>query len=245
MKAETWQEHYDKHPDEGGKPSAERDKALHQPLIHAALDGVKPVPENEQKMAIVTMGAPASGKSSMLRGIDPTKFVKVDPDAIKEKIPEYKDATKPESTYRGAAAMVHEESSDIAKKILAGAIAQNKHVIVDGTGANAESMKKKIGKLKEAGYHVHLMYAHLDDADEGVKRINQRAESSGRYVPEKFARAAYKTIPHNFQTIAQSADSFVVHDSSRQGSPVVWEKSDGKETHHDPAFVAAFKVKHR
>lgn len=243
MKAQSWQAHYDKHPDEGGKASADRVKSVHEPIMREALD-VPPAAKGEKKIAIMTMGAPASGKSSMLKGIDSSKFVKVDPDEIKGKLPEYQKAIDPANTYRGAAAMVHEESSHVAKQIMNKAIANGNHVIVDGTGANAKSMVDKMNKLKAAGYHVHVAFAHLDET-EGIKRLLSRAEHSGRYVPEKFARTAYKTIPRNFERIARAADSFAAHDTSKDGAPVAWEKkANGEEIHHDKEFVTNFRTKH-
>ena len=244
MKPETWQAHFDKHPDKGGKPDAERAK-LHETIIAKALEGVKSPAHDEQKVAIFTMGGPASGKSSMLKGIDSTRFVKVDPDSIKEQLPEYKQATEPGNTYRGAAKMVHEESSYIAKQVLARAIGEGKHVIVDGTGANIDSVGRKMQKLKDAGYHVHVAYSHLGDVKEAIARNKARAEKVGRFVPEEFVRRAYHDIPRNFERIARNADSFAVHDSSRAGSPVVWERTpDGKELQRDPSFVASFRSRY-
>lgn len=236
--------HYDKDPREGGKPSAERVRDVHEPIMREALKA-KPAGEHEQKLAIMTMGGPGSGKSSMLRSVDESKFVKVDPDDVRTKLPEYKQATSGDTVYRNASAMVHEEASDISKKILDKAIQNGQHVIVDGTGSSADSMIKKMKKLKDAGYHVHLMFAHLDNPDEAMHRVASRAEKTGRYVPESFVRDAYNKIPKNFEKVAREAHSFAVFDTSRRDAPMVWEKEgNGIERRHDPAFVANFKLQH-
>lgn len=240
MKAESWMGNYDAHPDLGGKPTDARYKDVHAPIIREALDVEKPQP-GEHKVAIFTMGAPASGKSSGLKGVDTSRFVKVDPDSIKEQIPEYKRATDPASTYRGAAFMAHEESSAIAKEIMNRAVADGKHVLVDGTGTNAKSMTDKMSKLKQAGYKIHLVMSH-GTLDTGLKRAHERAEKTGRVVPDDVIRKGYEQVPKNFQEIGRFADTFAVRDGTREGSPLVWEKhQDGSETHHDKQFVARFK----
>lgn len=245
MKDETWKSHYDKNPNDGGKPSAERRATVHDPIIREALSA-RPAGKDEQKTAIMTMGAPASGKSSALRGVDTTRFVKVDPDAIKERLPEYQKAVADRSnTFRGAAFMAHEESSDIAKTILARAVANGNHVIVDGTGSNADAFLKKMDTLKAAGYHVHVAMPHLEE-EAGIARMKDRADKSGRMVPEKFARAAYNTIPRNFERIARKADSFALYDNSGKNVRPVWEGRKGyADEVHDKAFVDAFRTKYK
>src|SRR5574338_68588 len=54
MPAETWQAHYDKHPDQGGQASKERREQVHDPIIRDALDSVKAPAKGEPKIAIMT-----------------------------------------------------------------------------------------------------------------------------------------------------------------------------------------------
>ncbi len=247
---ETWKEHYTGHPDPKeaeklgvphGTVKKERDVMVHQPIMREALDKVKPVPKGEQKHVIFTMGGPASGKTYALRDMDTKNFVSVDPDGIKEKLPEYKAATKPESTYRKVAAMAHEESSDIAKRLMHQSIAEGKHTIVDGTGANAASIESKMNAFREAGYKIHLMMPHQEYAAAN-ERVQDRSEREGRLVPSHFVKKAYDVIPGNFEKIASKADSFSLHDATRDGAPRVWSKSsDGEMTVHDHAFVTKFR----
>lgn len=231
-------------PDHGATPKEARKSLIHDPIVANAFAGKKPVPEGKKKIAIMTMGAPASGKSSGLRTVDLKRFVSVDPDGIKEKLPEYKKATEDrEKTFKGAALMAHEESSAIAKRITKEAIEKGHNVLIDGTGANAASMKKKIAELKKAGYHVHVVMSHLHE-DEGVRRAKARAEQTGREVPEGVIRSAYKSVPKNFAAIGKEADSFHVMDNRSEGGKIVWSKIDGEEHHHDPHFVRLFKAEH-
>lgn len=240
---ETWQAHFDKDPRAGGKPTPER-AALHAQIIADATSHVSTPAPGEQKLAIFTMGGPASGKSSMLRGVDTTKFVKVDPDGIKDQLPEYGKATAHDASYRKASVMAHEESSFVARKVTEAAIDQGKHVIVDGTGASAASMVSKIRELQGAGYHIHVAYSHLDEKT-AMDRMKVRAEQTGRYVPEEFVHAAYQAIPNNFEKIRQASDSFEMFDSGRSPSVRVWSgDSRGSQTRHDESFVRQFQSDH-
>jgi predicted ABC-type ATPase len=250
MAEQTWKAHFDADPDKGGKPTAERAKTVHDPIIKKALD-VPPVPKGEPKIAVFTMGAPASGKSSGLRNIDTRQFVQVAPDDIKDQIPEYQKVTKDRNnTYRNAAHMAHEESTYIGKQILKGAIDKGTHVVVDGTGINADSMMKKMKDLKAAGYHIHLVMSHLNEA-EGHRRAEGRAEETGRLVPHKVTSEGYKKVPKNFEKISKMADTFQVMDSRKgnpatgKPTPVAWSKDvHGEHHHHDSLFVRAFKRTH-
>jgi len=238
---DTYNDHY-----KDGKPSADRKESVHDPIVRAAIDSVEKPPEGAPKVAYFTMGPPGSGKSAGLRNIDASKFVKVDPDGIKEQLPEYKAATEDRAnTFRGAAAMVHEEASDVAKRVMHEAMAQGKHILVDGTGVNVASMAKKMEEARAAGYHVHLAYSHLGDEQEGARRIAARADKTGRTVPADFVHKAYQEVPKNFAEVAKHADTFEVHDSSKPDSPVVWSKSPEGEHLADPDFVRGFKEKYQ
>lgn len=244
---ETWQQHFDGHPDQGGKPTAERVATVHAPIMEKAL-AVPPVAPGQQKIAILTMGGPASGKSAGLGALaDDPNFVKVDPDGIKEQMPEYQRAIDPKATWTKAAAMAHEESSYLAKQIKAKAIEQGNHLIIDGTGANAEKFSQGIDDLKAKGYQVHLMMPHVD-VEEALPRAMSRGQRTGRIVPEKFIREAYSKIPHNFEKIAAKVDAFKMVDTSPKAAKfgaVVWEKKVGQApVEHAPDFVKSFRSKY-
>ena len=247
MAAQTWMQHFKGRPSDDPEepmkhmtPTAERKARVHDPIMNAALKN-KPLPAaDEKKIAIMTMGGPASGKSSMLKNVDKSKFVVVDPDHIKGALPEYVKAIgNKKATYKKAAFMAHEESSYLAKKIRDEAIKRGNHVIIDGTGANADKFLKTMGDLKGKGYEVQVHYPHLG-AEEGSKRVAARANGSGRMVPAEFVHRAYKKIDENLERIRAAADNFHAYDASKPGHPKISTKENGKETVHDEATHAAF-----
>ena len=185
-----------------GKPTDSRAQFHEEHIIGPAFAGKKTAAELGQKkpVAILTMGGPASGKGvvlSKMPGHEQHKdeFVHVDPDEVKGKLPEYQAQVPRDKgrTFIGAAAQVHEESSFVAKQIRDKAIAGGHNVIIDGTGGNAKKFVELINHLKEKGYDVHVHHPDLP-VEEGVKRALNRAEGSGRHVPEKFIRETYNNI---------------------------------------------------
>ncbi len=241
LASQTYEQHFSGHPEEGGRPSEERVRDVHDPIMREALDKVLPVAPGEQKIAIMTMGGPGSGKSAMMAGTDEKQFVHVDPDAVREHLPEYKAGLA--ASYRGSAAKTHEEASYVAKQIKAQAIAEGKHLLIDGTGKNGPKMVKEIAALKAAGYTVHVNMAHLTAA-QAEPRVAARAEKTGRDVPRDMMKDAYDKIPKNVASVMKAADHFKMYDTSKREAPVVWSKGPKGETHHDREFVERFKKEH-
>lgn len=244
---ETWQAHFDGNPWEGGKPTPERAR-LHEAIISKFFDEVPPVAPGEQKLAILTMGGPASGKTTMVNGVDRSNFVTVDPDEIKKSLPEYKQCTQRVLTWRGAAKCVHKESTFIGDELQERAMRAGKHIIVDGTGADAESFADNIRKLKRAGYKIKLYMPDLD-LDTALGRMKEREEYEGRFVPEEIIMNAYEQVPQNFEPLARMSDEAFLFDARRtlpsieggQRPRLVWSLQGGVEKQHDRKFMEQFR----
>lgn len=235
---ETIQKHYS-----GWKQPKRHRAQLHELILSRYFDKVKaPTPkqlETKRPVAIMLMGGPASGKSTIGAAYPEDKFVHLDADALKFHIPEYKAAIKWRA--RNAAKMVHEESIHLMQQLRERTIAAKKNLVMDGTGRHLDSYLSMIRKLKAAGYHVKVVMADVDQKT-AERRSQARGESSGRWVPPEVFGAAYQTVPRNFETIARMADDFELWDTRPEGTPALrWEKSNGKEVIHDPDFVISFR----
>lgn len=222
-------------------------KKLHEQIYAKFLDHVPTVPENQKPTAIVTMGGPAAGKTTLVKHVQSNfnDFAVVNPDDVKEHLPEYQKGInlgeKDGKTVsaRDAAFLVHNESSDVAQDIQKLAMEQRKNIILDGTGKNVEKYRKKIADLKAAGYHVQVIMPHVD-MNEAISRVEQRAEKTGRYVPEEIVRHAHTRIPSNFEAIARTADEFALFKSGRPPK-AVWAGGAGKgDVVHDANYVRDF-----
>lgn len=227
----------------GYQPARE---AMHNRIVDDFVRGKKPPPEGKQKIAIVMMGGPASGKTSLVRGILGERnddFVNVNPDDVKELLPEWKIGL--ESSAKDTAFVLHDESSDVAKRVYNEAIDKGLNLIVDGTGKDSSKHVEKIRQLQKEGYHVTILMPDVD-VEEAVLRSANRAEKTGRFVPNDIIRGAHQKIPGNFETIAREADSFGLFDTRSGMRPpqLKWSGGKGEEDRvHDSRFVAKFKTR--
>lgn len=220
-----------RNPPEGGdRYSAVRTK-LHQEAISAHTEGK--TKGHDRPHAIVMMGGPGSGKGTVLKKImgkgAMDNYVHVDPDEMKQRVPEYQIARARNA--KDAASVGHEESSHMAVKLHQHAVAARHNILLDGTGKNAKKHIAKIKALKAAGYHVTVISPHIG-VEEGVARVSQRADRSGRFVPTDVVRGAYGKIPGNFHDVAAHADDAMLIDN-HNGPRVMWHKDeDGEHVSH-------------
>lgn len=209
-------------------------------LVERALKVERPR-KGRRPVAVLTMGGPASGKSSMVgRMVKKKDLVRSDPDDVKEQIPEYALAVS--KCARNAAFMAHAESADIADQIALRAVKEKKNLVIDGTGKNLEHYLSTIKKLKKAGYHVTVVGASIP-VEEALKRAEERGARTGRFVPESVVRDIYTKVPCNLRPVAEVADDFVLFDTaSPDPRPVMTKERGGKVKISDPGYVSALEA---
>jgi hypothetical protein len=97
-----------------------------------------------------------------------TNTIVINPDLFKELIPEYKELADSGSLY--AASGVHEESSDLAKRLQREAMERGFHVVIDGTGDSGEDkMGMKLIDANESGYDVKVAVVSISTEDAIVR----------------------------------------------------------------------------
>lgn len=217
-------------------------KALHDNIVKSFMSNKKPAVG--KKIAVVMMGGAASGKTSIVKEVMGDKFdtfVNVNPDDVKEKMPEYNAALA--ASAKDAAWMAHVESSDVAQEVYNQALNGGMNLIVDGTGKNGEKHRRRIQTLKDEGYEIQMLMPHIT-LEVAIPRIKKRANRTGRFVPDNVAIEQYTKIPGNFEASARMADSFKLFDTSMGPPPIVkWEGGKSqKDVIHDQAFVDRFKT---
>ncbi len=183
---------------------------MHAIWIEEMLGGKRSTPKGVRPQAILMMGGPASGKSSALRELDLEGFAVLDSDWVKTQIPQYSEARAADA--RDAAFSVHAESSDVVSRAFIEARNNRINIVMDGTGKSVDKYLRYIDALKRAGYDVKIVFVHVDE-ETAWERAKNRAEETGRWVPEEVVRGAYAKIPHNLGTYVQKADSFIMFDS--------------------------------
>lgn len=228
-----WIEHAPGLPDDtqkkykqGGEYIPKRAK-LHNAVVDLFLRKITPVPKTEKPIAVLMIGGPASGKSSIKNAVlgNAENFVNADADEVKQFLPEYRLGV--ENRARDSAYMVHEESSDIGKRIRQESIDSSRNLIIDGTGSNFNSYEKQINVLMKAGYHVKMVYADCTPQIAHIRAVD-RAEKTGRHVPPNFIDEAYNNIPKNFAKFTGMVHDFEAWDTSGFPPKRVISGKDGK-----------------
>jgi N12 class adenine-specific DNA methylase/predicted ABC-type ATPase len=228
----------------GWKP--ERDR-LHREIAAALYARAADVP-NDRK-AVMAGGLSGSGKSTVLRdyaGVDPSSYLTVNPDDIKEElarrglIPEIPDA--PDLSPLERAPLVHEESSRIAHLLADMAYREGKNLIWDITMSSIPSTRRRLDDLDRAGY-TEVVGVFVDiPAEVAVKRALGRYRDGvdrwargegpgGRFVPPDMIRAHETSPGHTanrdaFDDLRDRFSQWVVYDNSVDGQlPRLVERS--------------------
>jgi predicted ABC-type ATPase len=220
----------------GGKVTGER-QVLHNQIVKEMLgDGPRFV---ENPKLIVTMGGAASGKSSMLKSIPHEGFAHLDADEAKRRIPEYREAQF--DGWAGAAAFVHEESSEINKSAIKAARELRMNVIVDTVGQDPGKVAALIRSFRDQGYTDEVHYLDFD-YEKARPFHDQRAEKTGRIIPEGVMRGQYEALPKSFSQVAKVASKAVMYNRRAPGSPPVATYVEGGGAGvADAAFLESFQ----
>ena len=188
------------------------------------------LPKDGEKPKLVLLGGRGgSGKSKFTYesedenelgddAYDANKFVVIDPDKYKEKLPEYKSLVDKGSKYAGLNAWeVHEESSEMKKMALKSALQIGANVVLDGTMAKYDSVKKTLDKFRANGYIIDVAFMELPREKSAVRGINRgmrknetTGKPSGRYVPVE-VMLGMTDCEENFEKLSKDADHWVLY----------------------------------
>ncbi len=140
-----------------------------------------------EKQAIIIIGLPASGKSSIASDIaDDYGALILDSDYAKRKLPEF-------HSHLYGATIVHEESSQITfgfvndrgrlKSVYETCLENGYNIVVPKIGESPQKILKLAKTLKEQNnYDIHLISIELTKKDATIRAI-QRFNNTKRYVP--------------------------------------------------------------
>lgn len=199
--------------------------ALHDEIIGhflAAANGQKA----DHPVTLFMAGGSGAGKSTILAKLKdvPENAVLINPDEIKAMLPEYRQMLAGGDAY--AAWGTHEESSDIAKKLLATVNERGYNTIVDGTGDSEPG--KFLGKIEAAnmgGRHAKVVLVDIP-TDLAVERAMKRAETTGRMVPEGEIRRVHKSVASNFSTWQDKVDDWELWSNDDKPKRIAYRKGD-------------------
>lgn len=210
---------------------------LHDKIVAKFFKGVEKPAAGQRPVLVVMGGGGAAGKGTILRLLrsrgeimPPHQAVHIDPDQIKDEIPEYADLLKAGDTR--AAGVAHEESSALRNRIESRALAERYNVVLDVTLGNQTKGLALLKRYKEAGYEIRLIGVTIDPATAAVraiKRATEPGDAQGRWVPMEELLKAHKAFTPAFESYAALADSAVLYDNSNGARVKLVEKKLGGE----------------
>ncbi len=219
-----------------GEYAPERDK-LHKQIINEVLSSEKIAactPQNGEKPQFIMFGGRGgSGKSWFTDKkwaakdgrevmFDSDKYLILDADAIKEKIPEYEGWNAGE---------VHEESSDIMKQIKSIAMTLGLNVIIDGTmnynPNKPDKVKNEMLEAKAKGYSLeaHYMFNPIQKSCvNAMQRFKtKQGDYSGRLVPTDIL-LSMQDNEKSFDSIKDIVDDWTFRDNQNFEAKLISQK---------------------
>lgn len=231
---------------EGTRVYSEQRSRLHEQWLSEALTG-KPVLRDRAPAVLVLAGGPASGKSTLLAALPvPHPHTRVDPDAFKERIPEYAQLVahaEPE-----AAAVVHEESSDLAAELFRRASAECHDLVVDQVGDGpAGRFVAKLRALVGGGYEIDVAYADVP-VEVALDRARRRFRRTGRFVPEPVLRELHAQVARRYPEVVEEPGlrSVLLYDCTARTPKLIAETRAGSSpvtVVHERDRLRAFLMK--
>lgn len=240
--------------------------AVHDAIIRDLLASYAGVPK--ERKAIVLAGPPAAGKSTVIKihgqqfgvestvdakgNVTPTNYATVNPDDLKAALTRY--AGVPED-YRAAglgpnetAALLHNESSDLSKRLQSALTIRGHNLIIDGTFAGStEKQLAKVDRLRADGYTVSGVLVD-GDVEQSLAQAGQRhladrlptqldsgGPLQGRYVPLNLIEGQRNTAGAQSATFgrahrSEAAINFEAGQSRFDGGALIFDRTSGETT---------------
>jgi len=190
---------------------------MHIRIVNELMKVAVSVEKEKKPLAILIGGGTASGKTTLRKIVIESELSKrgiyavtVDPDIVKEYIPEFNAYKKTDPSH--AAYLVHKESCDISALLLDHLIKNWMHLIYEGTMAKTPKYVKLIKKLKKAGYEVHAYVVDVP-IEVAKQRSDDRAKLTRRKVPHHVIENTHKLVPITIERIKNQLDSYQIYDT--------------------------------
>jgi len=186
---------------------------------------------------IFTAGAMGAGKGYVVgwmqeQGCLPLEqFVTVDPDAIRQTLPEWEGYVKKDALT--AAIKTQKEAGCIAEILGYKALGERWNIIFDGSLRDTEWYKMYFKKLRDNFPGIRLMILHIEAEKESVlKRAEARGKETGRMVPREILEASMEAVPRSCKVLAPFVD-VAINVKNFEGQPPRFEHEPNAK--HPPA----------
>lgn len=198
------------------------DKTFSEEAIRAAIPKA-----GEQPTLYVLGGRGGSGKSWFSKSpdspFDASKTIVINADDYKEALPEYKGWN---------AAVVHEESSDIAARAHEMASRAGLNVTFDATLKSSGTISRIVDQYEKAGYKIEGYFMHTAPQVSAMRALG-RFEHVGRFVPPKYILASTGN-EKVFDSLIPHFTRYAVYDNNTKAGPTLVYKGVRKyNPYHD------------
>jgi len=177
------------------------DTAVHDEINNLTCD--RPL----EPWLVFTAGPMGAGKGRTMqwlaqKGLFPlSAFVRVDPDALRELLPENIEYIK--RNPKTAGYLTQKEVGCISEILTMDALREGKNVLVDGSLRNAAWYLQYIKSLRLQFPKLKIAIMHVTASRETVfARAAKRAEVTGRHVPEDVIIETMEQIPESLRALA-------------------------------------------
>ena len=232
------------HKDKNGVWSRERD-TIHREIVDDFYARAADVPNDGR--ALLLGGNAGAGKSTVITqqaGVDLGKFLKIDPDEIKEElakrglVPDIPGDFSPMER----STLVHRESVRIADMLADRAFHDRKNIIWDGTMADPGLVFNRVKRMDDAGYRrIDAIFVDVSD-ETSRRRVAQRYRQGlqswlagkglgSRFVPANIQNAMSSAdTRHGFSSLrkANAFDNWAVYNNDVDGQPAKLVSGEGK-----------------
>ena len=207
-----------KHFNNTTKRYSQKRRELHKEIINSFIGDVVCIQQDEP-IAILMGGSPASGKSSFLKKYAPyllkEDLLRIDADEVRSMLPEYEGWN---------ASQTHLETKDIVETLLSDrtiGIPCEFDLIYDGTMNNTKSYKPLIALLKKLGYKIFAVYIDNVPYEVIKKRALERYQKSGRFVPMEVIDDFFEKGKTALNKIKEQVDGYMIIDGSNRDYEII------------------------
>ena len=207
-----------KHFNNTTKRYSKKRRELHIDIINSFIGDVVCI-EQDEPIAILMGGSPASGKSSFLKKYAPyllkEDLLRIDADEVRSMLPEYEGWN---------ASQTHLETKDIVETLLSDrtiGIPCEFDLIYDGTMNNTKSYKPLIALLKKLGYTIFAVYIDNVPYEVIKKRALERYQESGRFVPMEVIDDFFEKGKKALNKIKEQVDGYMIIDGSNRDYEII------------------------
>lgn len=200
----------------------------------------------ESPWCLFTAGGMGVGKGYVLRwlsdhGILPLdRIVHVDPDYFKSCLPEWDEYVKHDGETAGK--LCHRESTYLAEVAQEASLLRARHMLVDGSLRDGDWYSQVFAKLRKRFPTLRIGILYVVADEETVRsRVAERAERTGRDVPEALWKASLSQVAASVSRLGALADVCATIDNPDGADPALTQLLVGGASSDGEGSVPAWE----